>query len=239
MATIVSHAVLLSVSALYLSCIGWPPTTCCSPRPGYSAVCRCCFVLRCSPSIADSKHNIYYSTVVTGDSLHAHVSHGKPGSKTDGPSEECLRFLLCVELCMRNEERLAPCPSCASPQAPSLDVATTVLGKPLPISRLRVDHNLQVAGQSFARPALWFTFQQTKFVYGSERSGRGNCFSRLQYPAEATFESYLACRGFENEAALALARDRWGRNVLNIPMPAFMDLFAEHAVAPFFVFQVK
>lgn len=38
---------------------------------------------------------------------------------------------------------------------------------------------------------------------------------------------------------MAAAEERWGPNVLDIPMPAFIDLFAEHAVAPFFVFQVK
>ncbi|CAM9633166.1 unnamed protein product [Ectocarpus sp. 4 AP-2014] len=60
----------------------------------------------------------------------------------------------------------------------------------------------------------------------------------MEYPSEGSLEAYLGCRGWGDEAALAAAAERWGPNVLDIPMPAFMTLFAEHAVAPFFVFQI-
>lgn len=94
----------------------------------------------------------------------------------------------------------------------------------------------QIAGQGFALPELWFVFQQTKFVFTDAGGKQG--FVRMEYPSEGSFEAYLGCRGWGDEAALAAAAERWGSNVLDIPMPAFMTLFAEHAVAPFFVFQV-
>lgn len=79
-------------------------------------------------------------------------------------------------------------------------------------------------------------FQQTKFVFTDAGGKQG--FVRLEYPSEGSFEAYLGCRGWGDKTALAAATERWGSNVLDIPMPAFMTLFAEHAVAPFFVFQV-
>ncbi len=84
---------------------------------------------------------------------------------------------------------------------------------------------------------MWFLFQQTKFVY-SDAGGKPG-FVRLEYPSEGSFQAYLACRGLRDEADLAAAKERWGPNVLDIPMPPFMKLFAEHAVAPFFVFQAR
>lgn len=89
----------------------------------------------------------------------------------------------------------------------------------------------------FALPEIWFVFQQTKFVF-SDAKGKQE-FRRLEFPSEGSFQAYLACRGLKDEAAMTVAAERWGPNVLDIPMPAFMELFAEHAVAPFFVFQVK
>lgn len=88
----------------------------------------------------------------------------------------------------------------------------------------------------FALPELWFVFQQTKFVLSNGGGKEG--FVRLEFPSEGSFRAYLGCRGLRDEAEVAVATERWGRNVLDIPMPAFMTLFAEHAVAPFFVFQV-
>ncbi|CAM9985872.1 unnamed protein product, partial [Ectocarpus fasciculatus] len=98
------------------------------------------------------------------------------------------------------------------------------------------EKTLEVAGQGFALPELWFVFQQNKFVFTDAGGKQG--FVRLEYPSEGSFEAYLGCRGWRDEAALAAAAERWGPNVLDIPMPAFMTLFAEHAVAPFFVFQI-
>lgn len=95
----------------------------------------------------------------------------------------------------------------------------------------------QVAGQRFSLPEVWFVFHQTKYVFADAGGKQG--FVRLEYPSEGSFQAYLGCRGLKGQAALAVAAERWGPNVLDIPMPSFMKLFAEHAVAPFFVFQVR
>ncbi|CAM9445897.1 unnamed protein product [Discosporangium mesarthrocarpum] len=86
-------------------------------------------------------------------------------------------------------------------------------------------------------------FQQTKFVHGggvkSLEVGEAKGFRRLDYPVQGSFRSYLASGGVRDADALSRSRECWGANVLDIPMPSFGELFTEHAVAPFFVFQVR
>lgn len=68
---------------------------------------------------------------------------------------------------------------------------------------------------------------------------RERTFRRVLFPADAglPFGDVQDSHGLSGEA-LARAKRIYGGNVLDIPVPRFMDLFIEHAVAPFFVFQV-
>ncbi|KAN0062947.1 putative cation-transporting ATPase 1 [Thecaphora frezii] len=65
-------------------------------------------------------------------------------------------------------------------------------------------------------------------------------FRRLPYPADAapTLAQFQNTRGLATQADVDLALGTFGKNGFDIPMPKFVDLFVEHAVAPFFVFQV-
>lgn len=65
-------------------------------------------------------------------------------------------------------------------------------------------------------------------------------FRRLPYPADGQPEigHIQAHTGLADEEALREAYTTYGRNVFDIPVPTFASLFAQHAVAPFFVFQV-
>ena len=64
-------------------------------------------------------------------------------------------------------------------------------------------------------------------------------FRRLHYPVDALpqLSHFQQNRGLAGDA-LEDTRETFGGNALEIPVPRFLDLFAEHAVAPFFVFQV-
>ena len=50
--------------------------------------------------------------------------------------------------------------------------------------------------------------------------------------------SFQESRGLDNKADLARIEQHYGTNTFDIPVPTFTELFQEHAVAPFFVFQV-
>ncbi|CAM9782569.1 unnamed protein product, partial [Choristocarpus tenellus] len=141
--------------------------------------------------------------------------------------------------------RVVPAPHCGSEELVQLqrrtpDAERSELER-LKMGRESTSGAIEAAGQRFALPEVWFIFQQTKFVHGDmEAMGGGGekGFRRLDYPVQGSFRAYLASEGTKNIGALARARERWGENILDIPMPAFSELFVEHALAPFFMFQV-
>jgi manganese-transporting P-type ATPase len=64
-------------------------------------------------------------------------------------------------------------------------------------------------------------------------------FAHLPYPSTAkpalsTFASPNGLQGNEAETV----EGRYGKNEFDIPVPTFLELFGEHATAPFFVFQI-
>jgi cation-transporting ATPase 13A1 len=65
-------------------------------------------------------------------------------------------------------------------------------------------------------------------------------FRRLPYPVDAkpALAEFHASRGLASEKDVQMALNTFGPNNFNIPKPSFVDLFVEHAVAPFFVFQI-
>ena len=62
--------------------------------------------------------------------------------------------------------------------------------------------------------------------------------ARLRPPTRETFGHYAAARGYRDDAALAAARRQRGPNECEIPRVSFGAMLMEHALAPFFVFQV-
>lgn len=65
-------------------------------------------------------------------------------------------------------------------------------------------------------------------------------FRRLPYPADSCppLSHFQASRGLTSEEDALQTLSTYGGNSFTIPRPTFMQLFTEHAVAPFFVFQV-
>eukprot|EP00937_MAST-01D_sp_MAST-1D-sp2_P001805 g1805.t1 len=79
-----------------------------------------------------------------------------------------------------------------------------------------------------------FMFQCLKYRFSEEGGG---AFEPPTFPVDLELSTYLAKGGLGSDAKKA-ARARWGRNLFDIPLPPFMELFKQHAVAPFFAFQV-
>lgn len=79
----------------------------------------------------------------------------------------------------------------------------------------------------------FFYFQQRKFVYDENK----NVFAKLQYPESNELEYYSSSRGLEVAEVESNTR-YFDKNEFKITLPTFVELWKEHAVAPFFVFQV-
>ncbi|KAK9718854.1 putative cation-transporting ATPase 1 [Basidiobolus ranarum] len=83
---------------------------------------------------------------------------------------------------------------------------------------------------------LSFFFQKKKYIFSKERQ----CFERLQYPCEnqPPLGVFQSSKGLESEEMVNAGLIKYGHNRFDIPLPTFQELFAEHLVAPFFVFQL-
>ncbi|XP_054281923.1 endoplasmic reticulum transmembrane helix translocase [Macrosteles quadrilineatus] len=82
--------------------------------------------------------------------------------------------------------------------------------------------------------AIWFIFQKTKYVWDEDKKQ----FRGLQFPTDMSFREYTEWKGYQEDTDIASAEIKYGKNVLDMVVPEFMELFKERATAPFFVFQV-
>ncbi|BCS22090.1 ion-transporting P-type ATPase SPF1 [Aspergillus puulaauensis] len=83
-----------------------------------------------------------------------------------------------------------------------------------------------------------FLFQKRRFIYYPERKA----FAPLSYVLDAepkpALKSFQEAKGFTSKAEVERVQHHYGDNTFDIPVPGFIELWQEHAVAPFFVFQI-
>lgn len=83
-----------------------------------------------------------------------------------------------------------------------------------------------------------FLFQKRRFLYDPDSQS----FKTLNYLIDAEpkpkIEVFQKSRGLTSKAEVERIEQHYGMNAFDIPVPTFTELFKEHAVAPFFVFQV-
>lgn len=102
------------------------------------------------------------------------------------------------------------------------------------------------------REYLWFDFQQVRFVlakHGNGSIGHGSSepvargagsfqFYPIGFPGGRALAWYCRQAGVQGKSAATSRRARYGRNELPMPAPTFVAMFQEHALSPFFVFQI-
>lgn len=83
-----------------------------------------------------------------------------------------------------------------------------------------------------------FLFQKRRFDYDS----KNNNFAPLSYALDAEpkplIRSFQESHGLDTRIEIDKIRQHYGDNTFDIPVPSFTELWKEHAVAPFFVFQI-
>eukprot|EP00922_Rhytidocystis_sp_ex-Travisia-forbesii_P010197 GHVS01014936.1.p1 GENE.GHVS01014936.1~~GHVS01014936.1.p1 ORF type:complete len:912 (-),score=250.18 GHVS01014936.1:178-2913(-) len=97
---------------------------------------------------------------------------------------------------------------------------------------------------------VFIIHEKKKFIYqkrGQMVAGKQQppVFQPVKFPTALPASLYLQHRGLSTAtpgggvlADAAATRRYYGQNDYDMPMPKFMDLFKEHAVSPFFVFQL-
>jgi cation-transporting ATPase 13A1 len=83
-----------------------------------------------------------------------------------------------------------------------------------------------------------FLFQKRRFLYDIEK----NTFKPFEYALDAEQKPKLGdfqkSQGLTTEAEIETVHRHYGDNTFDIPVPGFVELWKEHAIAPFFIFQI-
>ncbi|KAK4040649.1 hypothetical protein C8A01DRAFT_35302 [Parachaetomium inaequale] len=83
-----------------------------------------------------------------------------------------------------------------------------------------------------------FLFQKRRFLYNPETKSFGTLAYDIDAEPRPKLAKFQASRGIATAAELERLEQHYGTNTFDIPVPTFTELFKEHAVAPFFVFQI-
>lgn len=82
---------------------------------------------------------------------------------------------------------------------------------------------------------IWFIFQKTKYVWDNNEKKQ---FNGLSFPTYNSYQHYMEWKGYQEDSEIHYAEQKYGKNILDMVVPEFIELFKERATAPFFVFQV-
>lgn len=94
---------------------------------------------------------------------------------------------------------------------------------------------LEVAAGERGEPVVRFHFQKRAYEYDASLG----VWVKATYPVRRPVDEYrrVGAKGL-NSAAVETALGRYGDNRLDMPAPTFLELYKQHLLAPFFVFQV-
>ncbi|KAF2639587.1 cation-transporting ATPase 4 [Massarina eburnea CBS 473.64] len=119
------------------------------------------------------------------------------------------------------------------------DVRTAQLIKAIPIANAGAAEICPLLRDNVGgKQNISFLFQKRRFLYDAEKGS----FAPLAYALDAepkpTIETFQSTKGLTTAAEIDRLQHHYGDNSFDIPVPTFTELFKEHAVAPFFVFQI-
>ena len=80
----------------------------------------------------------------------------------------------------------------------------------------------------------FFIFQQRKWKFNANTL----LFEKPKFPTKETFAAYKEAAGLAAVSVRESQLDKYGLNDLVVDVPEFTNLFVDHALAPFFVFQM-
>ena len=76
-----------------------------------------------------------------------------------------------------------------------------------------------------------------EFDYLHKRFTEDQDFTKIQYPTSLDIKFYRGLKG-HNPATLQETKAKYEGNLMDLPIPTYVDLMKEHVVAPFFIFQL-
>ncbi|OJJ44399.1 hypothetical protein ASPZODRAFT_101462 [Penicilliopsis zonata CBS 506.65] len=88
------------------------------------------------------------------------------------------------------------------------------------------------------KKTLSFLFQKRRFLYYPDRQSFAPLSYVLDEEPKPSIKYFQQSHGLTTQEEVERIGHHYGDNKFDIPVPGFIELFQEHAVAPFFVFQI-
>lgn len=88
------------------------------------------------------------------------------------------------------------------------------------------------------KQSISFLFQQRRFLYDETTQSFAPLRFGMDEEPKPSIKSFQQSQGLTSAATIKSLKSYYGLNIFDIPVPTFVELFKEHAVAPFFVFQI-
>jgi cation-transporting ATPase 13A1 len=85
---------------------------------------------------------------------------------------------------------------------------------------------------------LSFLFQKRRFLYDPAKGSFAPLTYKLDVEPKPLLREFQETKGLTTTTEIEKLQQHYGDNSFDIPIPTFTELFKDHAVAPFFVFQV-
>ncbi|KAJ5155953.1 Cation transporting ATPase [Penicillium capsulatum] len=122
-------------------------------------------------------------------------------------------------------------------KASSVDTARLI--KVIPVTNAGIAEICPlVRDNSGGKKTISFLFQKRRFLFYPENGS----FAPLSYVLDSNpkpaLNYFQKSKGLTTKAGIDRIHHHYGDNTFDIPVPGFIELFQEHAVAPFFVFQI-
>jgi cation-transporting ATPase 13A1 len=122
---------------------------------------------------------------------------------------------------------------------PASDVRSAKLIKVQPIENAGTPEICELKRDNVGgKPNLSFLFQKRRFLYDATKGSFAPLSYALDSEPKPTLSTFQQTHGLVSPADIERIQQHYGDNAFDIPVPTFTELFKEHAVAPFFVFQV-
>jgi manganese-transporting P-type ATPase len=83
-----------------------------------------------------------------------------------------------------------------------------------------------------------FLFQKRRFLYNPETHSFAPLKFAIDEEKKPLLREFQQSKGLTTRAELDNLQKHYGDNSFDIPVPSFVELWKEHAVAPFFIFQI-
>ncbi|KAF2070934.1 hypothetical protein CYY_007740 [Polysphondylium violaceum] len=134
---------------------------------------------------------------------------------------------------------------CYNTMTPVNDIQSATYAKVTPTSHkgapqlcaINRDRSSSTSSPSASEQQVSIEFQKKKLVYNHEKKQ----FEKVKFNIPVNISEMVdsnVVRGYQTKQEIEIATMQYGRNRLDIPIPSFLSLYKEQAIAPFFVFQV-